>query len=83
MRGGQVQGDSKLTTPLQSVIHTSTHTHTNTQAQGDSKLAALLQSVYREVAALKSREASSENVLRVAKETLDARKKQVPCVFFF
>ena len=29
------------------------------------------------VGALKSREASSENVLRVAKETLDARKKQV------
>lgn len=30
-----------------------------------------------QVAALKSREAGSENVLRVAKETLDARKRQI------
>ena len=30
-----------------------------------------------QVLSLKSREASSENVLRVAKETLDARKKQI------
>jgi hypothetical protein len=30
-----------------------------------------------QAASLKSREASSENVLRVAKETLDARKRQI------
>ncbi|EKX47194.1 hypothetical protein GUITHDRAFT_162800 [Guillardia theta CCMP2712] len=39
--------------------------------------AEILRELYREVSALKSREASSENVLRVAKETLDARKKQI------
>lgn len=31
----------------------------------------------RQASSLKSREASSENVLRVAKETLDARKRQI------
>ena len=43
----------------------------------DSGLATLLRTLYREIGAIKSREASSENVLRVAKETLDARKKQI------
>eukprot|EP00960_Hanusia_phi_P056744 763360-Hanusia_phi.AAC.4 len=45
--------------------------------QSNTPAADAIREIYREVSALKSREASSENVLRVAKETLDARKKQI------
>jgi len=45
--------------------------------QGGTPEAKVIKEIYTEVSALKSREASSENVLRVAKETLDARKRQI------